>query len=204
MSDSAAALLYIAGSFDSIELGELLGYLLEDEPSATFESTRDGLARLAAAGLLTANGSQVVATKTAQRIVGPLRRLTFATAIARAAEAIDAHDGPAAAEPIALDNATWAEAVATVADNETAKLHMRRSILAALVDSLHRIDDVNRVIRQSRTRGDAVVALTAPPFGYSEFAAQHVLDMPLGRQTEQSRELIESELASIDAKLAEC
>jgi DNA gyrase/topoisomerase IV subunit A len=61
----------------------------------------------------------------------------------------------------------------------------RLEIFEGLIRGLDLMDEVNRVVRASANRPDAVERVIA--LGFSEVQAQHVLDMPVGRQTEEAR-----------------
>ena len=55
------------------------------------------------------------------------------------------------------------------------------------------IDAVNEVVRESEDRAEATARLQQPPFGFSEWIADHVLDLGVGRQTLAGRRQLETE-----------
>jgi DNA gyrase subunit A len=68
-------------------------------------------------------------------------------------------------------------------EREREALRGRLHILEALLDALGRMNEVDAVIRSSSDRQAARRALTTEPFNYSEVVANHILDMPVARQT---------------------
>ena len=72
-------------------------------------------------------------------------------------------------------------------------------IVEGLLRALDDMDRINAVVRTATDGTTAVAALVAPPFGFSEEQAHYVLDMPVRRQTQQSRGELVAELARLRA-----
>jgi DNA gyrase/topoisomerase IV subunit A len=69
----------------------------------------------------------------------------------------------------------------------------RLAVLDAVLDALDRMDEINAIVRECPDRVTAQQELMAEPFGYSEFATHHVLDLTVGRQTVQGVEILRQE-----------
>ncbi|MDP1794901.1 MAG: hypothetical protein Q8K63_12280 [Acidimicrobiales bacterium] len=95
----------------------------------------------------------------------------------------------------------WESAAQAMQSAQRTRLEMRLDILDVLANALGRLDEINRVIRDSTDRNAARIALTTEPFGYSEISVDHLLDMTLARQTARARSDLENERAVIRAEL---
>ena len=84
---------------------------------------------------------------------------------------------------------------------ELKEAQARAHILEGLLLALEHLDDVVRIIRESRNRDDARVQLIAN-FGFSEIQANAILDMRLYQLTGLGREALENEYKALQERIA--
>jgi DNA gyrase/topoisomerase IV subunit A len=60
-------------------------------------------------------------------------------------------------------------------------------VIDGILDTIERIDAVNAAVRACKDRSEAIRALHAPPWGFTEVAANHVLDPTVGDHTHNRR-----------------
>ena len=84
---------------------------------------------------------------------------------------------------------------------ELKEAQARAHILEGLLLALEHLDDVVRIIRESRNRDDARVQLIAS-FGFSEIQANAILDMRLYQLTGLGRETLEAEYKALQERIA--
>jgi DNA gyrase subunit A len=86
--------------------------------------------------------------------------------------------------PVSIDDElTPEERTLTDRGRQAARLHIVDGYLVAF----ERLDDIGQAVRRCRSRSQAVATLTAPPFGFSDAQAHHILDLSFAHQTEERR-----------------
>ncbi len=83
------------------------------------------------------------------------------------------------------------------------KARARAHVVEGLLKAIDMLDAVIAAIRGSDDRPDALAALRAAPFDFSEEQANHILDMTLARLTRLGRSNLEEELAKLLLEIAE-
>jgi DNA gyrase/topoisomerase IV subunit A len=72
-----------------------------------------------------------------------------------------------------------------------------------LLAAFDQLDAINRTIANAADWPSAHAALTAEPFGYTDFQAFHILSFPAGRRTAEARADLEAEQLDLRSRLAE-
>ena len=83
------------------------------------------------------------------------------------------------------------------------KAKAREHIVEGLIKALDLIDEIIAAIRASEDRPQALEALMAKPFEFSEMQAGHILDMQLSRLTRLGRAKLEEELTELRERIAD-
>lgn len=86
-------------------------------------------------------------------------------------------------------------------ERRRAEAAIRAGITAGYIDAASRWREVGELVASATDIDHAVVALTEPPFNYSERIAHHILDMPLRRLTHSARSEMVAELDEINTYL---
>ncbi len=98
-----------------------------------------------------------------------------------------------------LDAGSWAQIAREHTNVKRSRLEDRKAIVDALIVAVDHIDEINTVVRTCDDRRTAVEVLTQASFGFNEMQSQHVLELMVASQTNQSR----ADLAAEAVKLAE-
>jgi DNA gyrase/topoisomerase IV subunit A len=77
----------------------------------------------------------------------------------------------------------------------------RLQIVDGLISAVARRQEILEVVASAPDRRAALQHLQAEPFSYSEAAAHHVLDLPIGRMTSLGRQALEDERRELQAEL---
>ena len=183
-----AVLLKLIGN--GTPLSDMIGDLLTVDASLTKPDIEDALNSLFSAKLAQVIDGTPDVTAKGLDVLGQLRRQRTEAGQARVMEAALPKRRVAGAFKIPDD--LWALALQNAAAWERSKLRTRLEIVEGLLLALDKIGEVNAVIQEAMTRRDAVIELEAL-MGFTEIQVNHVLDMTLGRQTAESRRVLEEE-----------
>ena len=74
-------------------------------------------------------------------------------------------------------------------------------IVDGYVAAFDRLEQIGQTVRRCPTRRQAVAALTAPAFGFSDVQAEHILDLSFAHQTEERRRAMVSERDDLRRRL---
>jgi ATP-dependent Clp protease ATP-binding subunit ClpA len=84
-----------------------------------------------------------------------------------------------------------------VRDQESRRLRIH--VLEGLLRGIELYGEVVEAVSHCADRGEALRALTNPPFGFSEVQADRVLDLGVVSVTDENRSLLADELAALEA-----
>ena len=97
------------------------------------------------------------------------------------------------------DDVTPAERARIDEGRAASRLH----IVDGYVAAFDRLEEIGQAVRRCATRRQAVAALTAPVFGFSDVQAEHILDLSFAHQTEERRLAVVTERTDLRRRAGE-
>lgn len=180
-------------------LTEVLNVLAFVEVPATRRSIEASVNRLEAAGIVTApSGSRPQLTDEGHRVANRLRRHR-STSRARSwlEEDLVRRTGDRAVGQWRLSTGTWKRCAEASRPYQSERLLARMEILQGLLSGIAQLDTINAAVRRCRNRTDAREAVVA--LGYTAHQAEHILDVPVSRQTREALDGLRLERFQIEA-----
>jgi hypothetical protein len=126
----------------------------------------------------------------------------------RPAKELDYVEPPVQPEDVAPDRRCpecarlWWEEIRPERERERRDVVRRVEANQGLLAAFNQLDAINQAIADAPDRPAAHAALTAEPFGYSDFQAFHILSSPTGHWTAEARADLETQWASLHSWLA--